>query len=87
MPEIKRIEHRKLPFCIQKKTKYPFSFKMYFQDTKQRVIKCGIFFVIDLKDSFSDQFIEQRLWGKEIVIKAYPNWLKLSGDVEFKSNS
>lgn len=52
-PEIRRVEHRKLPFCVNKKTRYPLVFKLHLQETKERVLKFGIFFVVDLKDSFN----------------------------------
>ena len=78
-PDIKLVEHHKTPICLTSKTKYPFFFKLHVEESKVRVLKAGIFFIIDVIDIQSKQFVEQKLWGKEIVVQVSTNWLKLAG--------
>jgi hypothetical protein len=72
---VKRIEHRRLPFCLNSTTKYPFHFTLYLADHKLPVYRSSVYFIVSVYDG--EQLVEEKIWPREIIVKVNQNHLRL----------
>lgn len=47
---VKRIEHRRLPLCLNPNNKYPFFFNLYVSEQKPIIFRTSVYFIISIYD-------------------------------------
>ena len=59
---VKRIEHRRLPFCLNPNNKYPFLFNIYIVEAKPTAFRSTVYFLVEIYDG--DKLADSKVWPK-----------------------
>lgn len=79
---IKRIEQKKLPFCLNPYNKYPFFFTLYITDHRPLIFRTSIYFIISVYDG--NKLVDEKIWPREVIAKVTNNHLRI-GPMEAKN--
>lgn len=72
---VKRVEQRKLPFCLNPGNKYPFYFNLYVTEQKPILFRTSLYFIVSIYDG--KELVDEKIWPREIIAKISQNHLRI----------
>jgi hypothetical protein len=72
---IERVGGRKLPFCLDPGSKYPFYFTLFITEHKPMIYRASVYFIVSIYDG--EELVDEKIWPREVIAKTYVNHLKI----------